>query len=258
MTERIVLITGASAGIGYETALAFARLGDRVAATGRRADRLDALVAAAKGLPGEILPIVADVTHGEAMADAVAQIAAKWGRLDVLIANAGIGQRGPIVESNWDDLDVVLRTNIDGVLHTVRAAVPLMRRGSGGTIIMISSVVSYAPGAYSGVYAASKSAVNTIARALRTELTRDPIWVTNVILGQTHSEFALTRRGTPGKVASRLPTMTADFVASRIVALSSRRRREVILRPIDRLIVFAGVFFPWIMDRILERVYRSS
>jgi short-subunit dehydrogenase len=258
MAEQIVLITGASAGVGYETALAFARRGDKVAATARRADRLEGLVAAAKDLPGEVLPIVADVTNPDDMKNAVAQIMAKWGRLDVLIANAGLGQRGSITESEWADLDLVLRTNIDGLLHTIRAGVPEMRKSGGGIIITISSVVSYAPGAYSAIYSASKNAVNTIARTLRSELAKNNIWVTNIILGQTHSEFAEKRRGKPGRVASKLPTMTPEFVAHRLVILSRLRRREVILRPVDRVIVFIGVFFPWIMDRIMERIYRSS
>lgn len=258
--SRVILITGASAGIGYETALAFARRGDKVAATARRADRLEQLVQAAQGLPGAVQPHVADVTNAQDMQRVVADIMAQWGRLDVLVANAGLGQRGAIVESNWDDLDTVLRTNIDGVLHSVRAAVPAMRKspGGGGHIVTISSVVALAPGAYSAIYSASKSAVNTIARTLRVELAPDHIWVTNILVGQTHSEFATMRRGKPGRVASKLPTMEASFVALRIVEESSLRNRTVTLRWLDRVINIAGLYAPWIMDRVMERMYRTS
>ncbi len=124
---QVVLITGASAGIGYETALAFARRGYHVAATARRVDRLEQRVNTAKGFPGEIHPYVADVCRAEDMQTVVDDLMARWGRLDVLVANAGIGQRGSVVESAWEDLEVVLRTNIDGVLHSIRAAVPAMR-----------------------------------------------------------------------------------------------------------------------------------
>jgi len=182
---------------------------------------------------------------------------ARWGRLDVLVANAGLGQRGSITDSNWEDLEVVLRTNIDGVLHSIRAAVPTMRKSGGGHIITISSVVSVAPGAYSAIYSASKAAVNVIARTLRVELAADNIWVTNILLGQTHTEFAYVRRGRPGQVGGKLPTMSAAFVARRIVQESTRRRRTVTLRWFDRLITFAGTYLPWLMDRLVARFYRT-
>jgi short-subunit dehydrogenase len=255
---RVVLVTGASSGIGYATALAFARRGDKVAATARRLDRLEALAAAAKSLLGEIQIYAADVNNPQDMQRVVADVMARWGRLNVLIPNAGLGQRGSVTDSKWEDLELVLRTNIDGVLHTIRAGVPAMRKSGGGQIITISSVVSAAPGAYSAIYSASKSAVDTLTRALRMELAPDNIWVTNILLGQTHSEFAEMRRGRPGRVASKMPTMTPEFVAERIVKESTRRRRTVILRWPDRIIVLVGTFLPWIMDRIMERIYRTS
>jgi short-subunit dehydrogenase len=257
---RVVLVTGASAGIGYATALEFARQGHKVGATARRLDRLEQLAAEAKtsNLPGEIQPYQADVTNPADMQGVVEDMVAKWGRLDVLIANAGVGQRGSIVDSEWADLEAVLRTNIDGVLHSIRAAVPAMRKSGGGNIVTISSVLSPAPGPYCGIYSASKATVDVIARTLRAELKPDNIWVTNIILGQTHSEFAEARRGKSGRVASKLPTMETDFVARRIVTESGRRRRTVTLRLIDRAITFAGLFFPWIMDRVLARVYKPK
>jgi short-subunit dehydrogenase len=183
-------------------------------------------------------------------------IMARWGRLDVLVANAGLGQRGSIVDANWDDLDMVLRTNIDGVLHSVRAAVPLMRKSGGGQIIMISSVMSYAAAPYAAVYSASKSALNTLSRSLRGELAGDHIWVTNILLGQTHSEFAEARRGQKGRVVEKLPTMTAEYAAQRIVNEVGRKHRDVTLRLLDRLINMVGLYFPRLMDRIMTRVYR--
>src|SRR5262249_46835427 len=190
-------------------ALAIAQHGERVAATARRADRLEQLAAAAKSLPGEVRTYTADVTRAEDTQRVVDDLMGHWGRLDVFIANAGLGQRGGIVESAWEDLEIVLRTNIDGVLHSVRAAVPAIRKSGGGHIITISSVAGIAITPYATVYAASKAALNAIARGLRTELKSDGIWVTNVIVGQTHTEFAEKRRGIPGRVAQKLPTLDA-------------------------------------------------
>jgi len=253
---RVVLITGASAGIGRAAALAFARRGEKVGAVARRTDRLDQLVDEAKYLPGEVVPYAADVCDPVAMGRVVEDMVSRWNRFDILVANAGLGQRGPVADAAWEDLDVVLRTNIDGMLHSIRAAVPALRGSGGGQIITISSIVAVSITPYSTVYAATKAAVNGLVRGLRVELATDHIWITNVLVGQTHTEFAVARRGRPGKVAGKLPTMSADYVARCLVRESMRHRRTVTLRLLDRLIVAAGQFAPWITDTLIGRMYK--
>lgn len=257
VNNRVVMITGASAGIGHATALAFARHGDRVAALARRTRRLHTLADSCEDMPGEILPITADVTRQPDLERAVRETTTRWGHLDVLVANAGLGHRGGLVDAEWRDLETVLRVNIEGVLHSVRAAVPAMRMGRrGGHIILISSISGVAPAPFAAMYGASKSFVNGLARALRYELNDEQIWVTNFIIGQTHSDFAENRLGQPGRVASKLPTMTAEQVAQRIVWASTRRRRAVIMRPLDTLFVLGATFAPGVMDRLQKAVYK--
>ena len=258
MTDnRVIMITGASAGIGRATALEFARQGCKVAALARRTGRLHTLAAAGEDLEGDILPITADVTRPQDMERAVTTTTTRWGHLDVLVANAGIGQRGGLVDADWRDLETVLRVNIDGVLHSIRAAVPAMRMGRrGGHIILISSVSGVAPAPFAATYGASKSFVNGLARALRYELEDENIRVTTFIVGQTHSDFAQNRLGQPGRVASSLPTMSAEQVARRIVWASSRRRRAVIMRPLDTLFVLGATLAPGVLDRIQKAVYK--
>lgn len=253
---RVVLITGATSGIGRATALLLVALGHQVAAVGRREDRLQALSDESANLLGSLLPLVGDVTSADSMRHCVGETIASFGRLDVLIANAGLGQRGPLVEAEWQDIEDVLQTNVVGVLHSIRAAVPAMRASGGGHIITISSVVGPVPTPNAATYSASKAAVDSLAQSLRMELKADGIWLTNVLVGQTHTEFATQRRGRSGKVASKLPTMTPEQVASRLAQAMERRRRTVILRPLDRLIVFGGRFFPRWMDRLMYRIYR--
>ncbi|MBX3081085.1 MAG: SDR family NAD(P)-dependent oxidoreductase [Anaerolineae bacterium] len=253
---KVILITGASAGIGREMALQFARRGDHVIATARRLDRLETLAQEAASLAGKIIPVEADVLNPADLQKAVDAADAQFGRLDIVIANAGLGQRGAIVDSAWEDVEAVLRINVEGALHTIRAAVPLLRKSGGGHIVMISSVLSLATGPYCAVYSAAKATINALARGLRVELRADHIWVTNVLLGQTHSEFAQVRRGQAGRVASKLPTMSAEYAASQIVRATDQRRRTITLRLIDRLIMWMGIFVPWISDRVLERFYK--
>lgn len=251
----VVLVTGATSGIGRATALLLVALGHRVAALGRRDERLEELENDCEGLLGDILTIRADVTDGEGMLRSATAALTHFGQLDVLVANAGIGHRGAVVEADWDNVQTVLRTNIDGVLHSVRACVPAMRASGGGHILTVSSVLGPVPAPYSAIYSMSKSAIGSLTQALRMELQADNIWVTNLVLGQTHSEFAQQRLGHSGKVASKFPTMKPETVAKHIVKALERKKRTVIIRPIDRLIVVGGRFFPHLMDRILARVY---
>ncbi len=257
---KTILITGGSSGIGRAAALLFAAMGHNVAVTARRLDRLHDLQteAEAHDLPGHILPLEADVTDPEAMQRAAALTLAEFNRLDVLVANAGLGHRGALVDSEWAHIDTVLRTNIDGVIHSVRAAVPGMRATGGGHIILISSILGPVPAAYSGIYSASKAAVDALGRSLRGELKADRIHISVLWVGQTHTEFSEKRLGKPGRVATKLPTMTAEQVAGGIARALERKPHTMTIRWIDRLFVWAGRWFPAIMDRLLARIYKDA
>jgi short-subunit dehydrogenase len=256
-TPRVILITGGSSGIGRAAALLFAAMGDQVAVTGRRLDRLIALKeqAEADNLVGTILPLEADVTDPAAMQRAVDQTVAQFNRLDVLVANAGLGHRGALVDSSWEDIETVLRTNIDGVIHSARAAIPAMKASGGGHIVMISSILGPAPAPFASIYSASKAATDALARSLRGELKADKIHVSVLHVGQTDTEFAEKRRGQPGRVASKWPTMTAEQVAGGIARALERKPRTMAIRWIDGLFIWAGKTFPALMDRLLARIY---
>ena len=254
---RALLITGGTSGIGRAAALLFVAMGDHVAVTGRRADRLDDLRAQVErdDLPGTLLPLEADVTDADAMQRAVTQAVAAFDRLDVLIANAGIGHRGALVDATPSDIDTVLRTNIDGVIHSVRAVIPALRASGGGHIILISSILGPVPAPYASLYSASKAAVDALGRSLRGELKPDGIHVSVLWVGQTHTEFAEKRLGQPGRVASKWPTMTPEQVAGHIARALERKPRATTLRWIDGVFVWAGRWFPAVADGLLSRIY---
>ncbi|RMG83250.1 MAG: SDR family NAD(P)-dependent oxidoreductase [Chloroflexi bacterium] len=259
MAQKVVLITGASSGIGYATALAFAQKNHHVIGTARREERLAELQQQIADLPqphGEFLPLAADVTDAQAMQTVVQKTVEQFGRLDVLVANAGIGQRGPLVDSDWADIEKVLRTNIDGVLHSIRAAVPAMRQQGGGHIVTISSVTYNIIAPYMATYAATKAFVSSIAASLREELDNDNIWVTDFLVGRTKTEFNERRLGGGRIRKSSLPQMTAEQVAEAIVRATDQRRKRVVLRWIDRLIVLGGVFAPWLIGRQVKKQYQ--
>ncbi len=256
---QVALITGASSGIGYATALAFARQGVHVVGTARREDRLHTLgeeIAALPGDHGDFLPVAADVRNADALQSAVDAAVTRFGRLDVLVANAGVGQRGAVVDAAWDDIDTLLRTNIDGVLHSVRAAVPAMRDAGGGHIVMVSSVVYSMVSPYAALYAASKAFVSSMAHSLRLELEADKIGVSVIVPGRTESEFANKRLGTSGYAAkaSSIPRMSAEQVASAIVESVEKKSRSVVMRPFDRMLLLVSRIAPdWVGRRAMKQ-----
>jgi short-subunit dehydrogenase len=260
LTEKqVVFITGASSGIGRATALAFAKAGYHVAGTARRTERLEALRDDIASLPdaGDFLPVTGDVTDAASMQAAVTETLDTFGRLDVLVANAGVGQRGALVDSDWSDLQTLLRTNIDGVLHSIRACVPAMRQNkNGGHILTISSVAANLTSPYAASYAASKAFVSSIANSLRLELEDDDIHVTDVLVGRTQTEFNEKRLGEGARRASSIPTMSPAQVAQALVKAVQKPRQTIILRWFDRLIVLANKFFPGIMGRLARRQYK--
>lgn len=260
MARKVVMITGASSGIGRAAALAFVRQGDDVIALARRVERLADLEAEVAALPdphGELLALAGDVRDAAALQAAVDAGLTRFGRLDVLVANAGVGHRGALVDADWQDIDTLLRTNIDGVLHSVRAAVPAMRRSGGGQIIIISSVTANLVAPYMALYAASKTFVSGLAASLRIELAGDKIAVTDMRVGRTVTEFSDKRLGSPGRSGGVGPSsMPVERVAQAVVDATRHQRQVVVLRWVDRLILLAGRFFPGIVAYFVKRQYQ--
>jgi len=186
---RVVIITGASSGIGEAVALRLASEGTAVVLGARRADKLDDLVARIQASGGRVASQMCDVTK-RADLDALATLAIeRFGRVDAIVNNAGVM---PI--SRLDILDVegwerTIDTNIKGVLYAIAAVLPQMKRQKSGHIISIASVAGHKINGGSAVYAASKFSVRVISEALRQEVTADGIRVTVVSPGATRSEL---------------------------------------------------------------------
>lgn len=259
MQNRVAFITGASSGIGWAAALAFARQGIHVVGMARRSERLAELKNEINALPsphGDFLGIVGDVTDSASVNSAVEKTLERFGRLDILVANAGLGQRGAVADAEWAHLETLLRTNIDGVLHSIRAAVPAMRKNGGGHIVTVSSVVYNLVSPYAATYAASKAFVSSLANSLRLELEDENILVTDVLVGRTETEFNEKRLGDGKRTGEGIPTMRADTVAEAIVKATINHKKTVILRFFDRLIIWGNIFMPSIIGRMAKRQYK--
>lgn len=249
--QPVAFITGVSSGVGYATTRRFLSEGIRVAGTARRQDRLEQL----QQTSDSFLPIIADVRDPDAMQTAVQHTLDHFGRLDNLIANAGLGHRGSIVDSNWQDVDTLLNTNINGVLHSIRAAVPVMP--DGGQIILISSIAAEMITPYAGLYAASKAFVSSMARALRLELEPRQIAVTDMLLGRVETEFNEKRLGQTGRGGSFPPAMPVDRAANAIFRAYQKRQKRVVVRWVDRLMLWGNLIMPEFIGRKAMKQYKG-
>lgn len=259
MSRKVVLITGASSGIGRAAALAFAVADYHVVGVARRQERLAELAEQIAALPaphGDFLPITGNVTQANDVETAVAQALKRFGRLDIVIANAGVGLRGELVATSWQDIETLLHVNIDGVLHTIRAAVPAMQRSGGGHIMIVSSVLAAIPSPYSACYSASKAFISSLARSIRVELAPHSIHVSDFLVGRTETEFNQKRLGKGERKDSRIPNMQPEQVAAAMVNCARRPRNTVVLRWFDRLLLLANHFFPNLLTYLAGRQYR--
>jgi NAD(P)-dependent dehydrogenase (short-subunit alcohol dehydrogenase family) len=177
---KFALITGGNSGIGLATAKLFVAEGAKVAITGRDQAKLEA---AAKELGPNAFAIVADATDVAATEQAVAKAVEKFGKLDIVFANAGIGANTPIGGTTLETFESVLKTNITAVFFTVQAAVPYLN--DGGSIVLNGSVISVLGSPGYAAYAASKAGVRAMARVMASELSPRGIRVNVVAPGGT-------------------------------------------------------------------------
>ncbi|WP_207483541.1 SDR family oxidoreductase [Arenibaculum pallidiluteum] len=185
---KVVAITGASSGIGQETARVLAARGARLVLGARRTDRLEALAAGIVRSGGQARIRRLDVTQPVEMEEFVAFAEAEFGRLDVLVNNAGIMPLSPLAALRVDEWNAMIDVNIRGVLHGIAAALPRMEARGEGQIINVASIGAYAVSPTAAVYCATKYAVRAISDGLRQET--DRIRVTVVSPGTVESELA--------------------------------------------------------------------
>lgn len=214
LTGTVVAITGATAGIGRATARQLVAHGARVALGGRRADRLEALVAE---LGDEHAVAVAmDVRSPADNHRLVAAAVERWARLDSVVANAGIGLYGGILDHTDEQLETMMDTNYAGTVWTIRAALPPMLEAGGGDVVIVSSVAGFRGGPDEAVYAGTKHAQVGLAGSLDRELRERGVRVTLVCPAGTATEFAVGSGRTEDDPRFA-DWLTADDVAAAVV-----------------------------------------
>lgn len=255
----VVCITGASAGIGAATAIALEKQGAKLALCARRVDRLNALRATFQ-LPGEHAPIEMDVADAGSVERGFRAIDQKFGKLDALVANAGVGAWYRVDETPEEEIQRTLETNVAGVIRCIRAGVPLLRKAGGGRIVLVSSVVGRRGVPMMGLYSASKFALHGLADAMRIELEPEGIAVSVYCPALTMTEFHDAAQGDKGEKPPTSEGETADAVAAGLIELLRSGKPEAhrfgALHPKR----WAGVITqlaPRLMDNQLRKYYEA-
>lgn len=239
LTDRVVLITGASSGIGLATAHALAGEGCRVVAVARDADRLAELAASA---PDLISTISADVSDPRVAQDLVDETLRRHGHLDIVLPNAGIYLGGDLVDADADAIGALVATNVTGVMTLVRAALPVLVAQGSGDILVTSSVSGHQDIEWEPVYSASKHAVQSFVHTVRRQCAETgvrvgaiaPGVVLNPLWGYTHGSAEESER-----IAGRTGIRSSD-VADAIVFMLTRPPhvvvRDLVLLPTGQAI----------------------
>ncbi len=225
---KTVFITGASAGIGAATALAFAHEGARLLLAARRMDKLVDVADEARNRGAAVVHCISlDVRHREAVANELAALPKEWKAIDVLVNNAGLS-RGldKLYLGKIEDWEEMIDTNIKGLLYVTRAVVPGMVERGVGHVINLGSTAGHLAYPNGGVYCGTKAAVHMLNDGLRQDLLGTPIRVTSVEPGMVETDFSLVRfhgdEERAAKVYKGLTPLTPEDVADTIVWAASR------------------------------------
>lgn len=216
--KKIVLVTGATSGIGEACARKFAQNGDKVIMTGRNEVRLTAIADDLKAQGAEVLTLKFDVRDREAARQAVESLPAEWAQIDVLVNNAGLALGlEPEYEGDYDDWDGMIDTNVKGLLTMTRLVVPGMVERNSGHVINVGSVAGDAAYAGGNVYCATKAAVKALSDGLRIDVANTAVRVTNLKPGLVETNFSNVRfhgdTDRAAKLYQGIKPLTGDDIA---------------------------------------------
>lgn len=231
--NRAVLVTGGTRGIGFAIASALLTGGDQVAIAGTTregVDRAARKMGASAAAPDRVIGIVCDVRDAVAVAAAFDETAARFGGVDVIVNNAGVGGGSNVADMTFDDWRRILDTNLTGVFNCCRAGIPHLRRRGGGWIINISSLASKNPFAGAAAYCASKAALNAFSEALMQEVRHENIRVSYVLPGSVATEFG-GRAATDGADWRLHPEDVAQVVVDLLAHPARSLPSRVEIRP---------------------------
>jgi len=255
--ENVVWITGASAGIGKAMAFEWARLGYKVVLSARRKELLEEIAREIINSGGEALVVPVDIMEEISIESAVQHIITSWGRIDIVVANAGFGVMGSIQSLTAKEWNRQLQGNVIGLALTVKYALPHLKQNK-GRIGLVGSIGAYLPSPGIGAYGASKAAVQSIGLTLQVELMGSGVSCTTLHPGFVESEIArVDNEGMwhPERVDPRPENLIwpTNKAARVMVEAILKRKRIYIFTNHGRVFVFLQRWFPGLMRLIISK-----
>jgi NAD(P)-dependent dehydrogenase (short-subunit alcohol dehydrogenase family) len=256
--SRVIAVTGASAGIGRATAIRLARDGASLVLCARRTDPLQDAAAEVIAAGGQAVPLVADVSSDTDMQRVVDTALERFGRLDVMICNAGFGIYGTIDTITPEQMRRLVDVNFMGTYHAVRAALPVFRRQGQGHVIIVSSIVGKRGVPFMGAYSATKFAQVGLAECLRAEVAGSGIHVSVVYPISTESDFFKVMTGESGTATRAAgPRQPVSAVAGAIARTIARPVPEVFPYGMSRWLGVLNAVAPGLTDQVVKRWARQ-
>ncbi|MFC5408305.1 SDR family oxidoreductase [Larkinella bovis] len=255
MKDKVVVITGASSGIGKALAFAFGREQAIIVICGRKAEALETVSAELDQQAIQNRWIQADVSREADVRNLIEKTVQEFGRIDILINNAGITMRSMLLGMDPNVIRKVMDINFMGTVYATRYALPYLLE-SKGSIVGISSIAGYRGLPVRSGYSASKFAMNGFLEALRTELLDTGVHVLVACPGFTSSNIRYSALNQAGEVAGETvrdesKMMSSEEVANHILKAVKRRKRDLILTTQGKLTIFLNKFIPGLMDRMV-------
>jgi len=266
LTDQVVVITGASSGIGAATAIEAARAGMHVVLSARRAEPMRGLADEIRSLGREALVVPTDVAEDDQVYNLVERTLEEFGRLDVMFANAGYGFMKAVADLDEANHRRIFEVNYYGTVRCIRAALPAMRRAGRGHIVITSSIVARVGLPYYAAYSATKAAQDVLATALRLELEPDHIDVTAVYPVGTKTEFfeVSAQIGGHDPISDNTPAwlmQSAEHVARRVTRALRRPCAEVWPSRLSHLGASLACLFPgmtrWALRQHARRIRKA-
>ena len=256
LPDQIFLLTGASEGIGRATARLLAERGASGVLAARSADALDALVVELESFPGTRWAVPCDLSDPVQRERLVSEALHRFGRVDVLINNAGVGLDASVEESTLEEARYLFEVNFFAPLHLSLLLLPQMRQQQSGQIVQVSSIVGRRATPHLGLYAATKYALNGLSDALRSELQGSPIQVTSIYPGVTATRFVPNQLRTARTNARARIAVPPARVAAVILDSIERRSRARYVTGADRVLVALATLLPALAEWALAWLFR--
>lgn len=255
--DKVAIITGSSRGIGKATAIELVKNGATVVLNGRNQERLNQAENELKAIGGNVLTVCADISKEDEAKDLVAKTVEAFGRLDILINNAGVSMRGDMSELTPEVYKTVFETNVFGVVNLTIPALPYIKKAQ-GSIVFVSSLAGIRGLPGLSAYCSSKMSLRAIAESIRIEEAKSKIHVGLIFVGFTEIEFEKKTIAADGsminiKDRSKFKVQSTESVAQAILKNIRKKKFRTTLSRIGKINAIMQPLFPALVERILIR-----